>query len=617
MPVAIPIPRGYLGLGARMNTATLDGKTLPEVFLKRVRTFPEHSVYFVKTDGEYRPWTWKEVHDRSLKVFAGLRSAGIAPGDRVAILAASRPDWSVVDITVQTLGAVTVPIYPSSTPEDVAFVLEHSGAKMLFVDDASQIPKLEAVFARLGQAAPPVVFFAHDIPPTPFQSTTFEKFIAAPPSAGAAEEQARLTAKIRPEDLATVVYTSGTTGRPKGARLLHRCLATEIRSIVQEVDLTNADITLTYLPFAHVLGRVESLIPIMSGISLAFAESINAIPQNLAEIRPTILLSVPRVFEKIYAKILSDIEAGPGYQKSLFEWAVSIGKQAAEHKSLKRTLPVSLAVKYQVADRLVFSRVRNKLGGRLRYTVSGGAPLSPDLCKFFHACGIHILEGYGLTETTGAIAVNRPDDYRFATVGRPIAETDFRLAEDGEIQVRGPAIFDGYFNDAEATSQAVTEDGWFCTGDIGEFDERGFLKITDRKKELIVTSGGKNIAPQKIENALKQIPLVSSALVYGDKQKYLVALVTLAEGEAKRWAKAKGIPATTMKSLAENDEVRKHIENGIKQMNSQLASYETVKRFEILPKDFSVESGEITPTLKLKRKVVHQHYDKVLSSLYH
>ncbi|MBY0370837.1 long-chain fatty acid--CoA ligase, partial [bacterium] len=596
--------------------SNLDGKTLPEIFLKRVQTFPDDTVFLEKRGGAFQPTRWKDVHAKSKQIYAGLRAAGVEPGDRVAILSNSRPDWFIVDITIQTLGAVTVPIYPSSTPEDVAFVLEHSGAKILFAEDAGQIPKLEAVFALCTHAVP-VVFFNENVPTTRFESVSYNHFLNAASTEGVAEEQARTAQAIRPEDLASIVFTSGTTGRPKGARLLHRCLATEIRSIVHEVDLSSADTTLTYLPFAHVLGRVESLMPIMSGISLAFAENINAIPHNLMEVKPTILLSVPRIFEKIYARIQSDLEAGPGYQKDLFNWAVSVGRQGARARALKQPISLPLQVKLRVADRLVFGKVRSKLGGRLRYTVSGGAPLSPDLCEFFHACGIHILEGYGLTETTAAIACNRPDDYRFATVGRPIAETDFRIADDGEIQVRGPAIFDGYFNDEEATRQAVTADGWFCTGDIGEFDEKGFLKITDRKKELIVTSGGKNIAPQKIENAMKQIPLVSNALVYGDKQKYLVALVTLSEPEAKRWAKGQGVQAVSLKDLAEAPKIREYIEAGIKRMNQSLASYETVKRFEILPNDFSVEEGEITPSLKLKRKVVHQRYGEVLTSMYH
>ncbi len=598
-----------------MGTSILDGRTLAEVFVKRVQFSPDQRVYLVKTEGQYRPMTWGEVGEISLGVFASLRAAGIGKGDRVAILSNSRPEWAICDITIQTAGAVTVPIYQSSTAEDVGFVLEHCGAKLVFAEDAAQGAKLKTIFAASGKTIP-VVFFKPGVTSDAFPSRPFAEFAQVADRETAAREQKAIAESLVPEELASIVYTSGTTGVPKGARLLHRCLISEIRSIAEEIELSPNDVMLTFLPFAHVLGRVESLAPLMTGISLAFAESVSSVVANLGEVKPTLLISVPRIYEKIYAKIVADAEGSPEYKKRLFYWSVKVGREVARLRSQKHPIPLSLGIKYRLADQMVFSKVREKMGGQIRFTVSGGAPLAPELCEFFHACGIKILEGYGLTETTAAIAVNRPEDYRFASVGRPLAGTHFRFANDGEIQVKGPAVFDGYHNDPQATQEAVTHDGWFCTGDIGEIDDNGFLRITDRKKELIVTSGGKNIAPQKLENTIKSIPMVSQALVYGDKEKYLIALITLSESDAKRWARDRQIAYANMEALVENRDLNAQIEKGLKEMNRDLASYETVKKFKILPKDFSLEAGEMTPSLKLKRKVINLKYKQEIQSLY-
>ncbi len=582
--------------GAPANS-TLDGRTLPEIYVKRVVLSADQRVYLVKKGGMFRPVTWGEAHHQSLLFFQALRAAGIEKGDRVAILSNSRPEWAIADITIQTLGAATVPIYQSSIAEDVAFILTHSGAKLVFAEDAAQGEKLAKAFKEMGKTLP-VIFFASGVSHPEFASQTVEDLPTVADREALTREQKASAEAVKPEDLGSIVYTSGTTGQPKGVRLLHASLTAETRSIVQEVELSAADTTLAFLPFAHVFGRIESLMPLVAGLSLAFAENVNAVAANLMEIRPTILMSVPRIYEKMYAKIVSDLESGPVYKRVLFRWAVQTGREVARLRSQKSPVPIPLLLKFQVADQLVFSKVRERMGGRLRFTVSGGAPLASELCEFFHACGIKILEGYGLTETFGAISVNLPEDYRFGTVGRPIAYTHFRIADDGEIQAKGPAIFDGYHGDEAASRETMTEDGWFCTGDIGEFDEKGFLKITDRKKELIVTSGGKNVAPQKLENRLKQIPGVSQALVYGDKRKYLVALLTLTGG------------------TKENEAVHKQIEDGIKAMNKDLASYETVKRFKILPQDFTLESGEMTPSLKLKRKVIVKNHQAEIDTLY-
>ncbi len=596
------------------TTSFLDGKTLVEVFLKRVRVSPAKAAFLVKVDGVYRPQSWESLHHRVAAVFEGLRSRGVEPGDRVAILSNSRPEWFICDMAIQSLGAVTVPIYQSCLAEEVEYILKNSGARLVFAENAVQAAKIESAFKVLGKALPVVFFQAPDAAGFAFEALS--TLLGATLTDKAFEALDQSVRRVKASDTATVVYTSGTTGQPKGARLLHSCLAAEIRSISQEIELMDSDVCLTFLPFAHVLGRVESYIPIMSGITLAFAENVNSVSQNILEVQPTVMISVPRIYEKIFAKISSEVGSGTDSKKKLFDWAIETGKKVARLRSVQSPVPLLLLAKHQIADRLVFSKVRAKLGGRIRFTVSGGAPLSQDICEFFHACGIKILEGYGLTESFGAIAVNRPNDYRFGTVGRPLAGTSFRLAADGEIQVQGPAIFAGYFENETATAEVLTPDGWFCTGDIGEFTEHGFLKITDRKKELIVTSGGKNIAPQKLENLVKQIPLVSQAFVFGDKKKYLVALITLAEADAKKWAREEGIRFESFEELAASPPLKARIENGLKQMNRSLASYESVKQFHVLQNDFTLESGELTPSLKLKRKVISARYQKELEALY-
>ncbi len=598
-----------------MATRNLTGQTLAELFLNRVEAAANQRVYLVKENGSFRPQTWKQLYETTLGLYSSLRRKGIQKGDRVAILSNSRPEWSACDLTIQTLGAVTVPVYQSSTVEDIAYILKHSDAKLVFAEDLAQGEKLKAVFEQMGKTLP-VVFFK-PTPETTFPSETFACFSSPPPDPQAVAEQQRASTRaLRPQDLASIVYTSGTTGTPKGALLLHSCLTTEITSIADEIELSPSDTMLTFLPFAHVLGRVESLIPLVSGLTLAFAESVAAVTQNIQEVKPTILISVPRIYEKIHAKILSEVDSWGFYKKQLFHWAIQVGRQTARLRADKKPIPILLQAQFSLADKMVLSKIREKLGGRLRFTVSGGAPLSPELCEFFHACGIKILEGYGLTETCAAIAVNRPNDYRFSSVGKPLAATLFRIADDGEIQVKGPAVFAGYHNDASSTKEAFSPDGWFNTGDIGTIDSNGFLKITDRKKELIVTSGGKNVAPQKLENLIKAIPLVSQALVFGDKEKYLVALITLSAPEAIRWAKEKGVVFKNSAELSGAPEMRAYIEAGLKAINRDLASYETIKKFKILPDDFSLEAGEITPSLKLKRKVICNKYKNEIRALY-
>jgi len=596
----------------------VDGKTLAEAYLRRVEISANDPAYLIKRNGKYESFTWQEVNQTVIAVARGLRQQGIKKGDKVCIMGNSRAEWTMTDLAIMFSGAVTVPIYQSSAIEDITFILDNCEAKLVFADDITLYAKLTEAMAQLNKSIP-VVLFSDQLPAkTETKVSLFKDFAKRVDDPTAVEEFRSGAMAVTPGDIASIVYTSGTTGRPKGVVLLHSNFSGEARSIISEIEVSVDDRTVTFLPFAHIFGRIESLLPISAGLTLAFAENINSVPQNIVEVKPTVLLSVPRIYEKIYTKIQSDVESQPEYKKNIFRWAVKVGREVARIRARKQPVPVGLSLKYKIAESLVFNKIREKLGGNLRFTISGGAPLSPELCELFHACGIKILEGYGLTETTAAITVNRPDDYVFGTVGRPLGQIQIRIAEDGEIQSKGPMIFKEYYRNPEATQEVFTSDGWFCTGDIGEFDNRGFLKITDRKKELIVTSGGKKIAPQKLENMMKGSRFISQGMVYGDKQKYLIALITLNEAEVKTWAKNQNLQGIgDGATLAKNEAVNKLIEGEVKNVNSELASFESIKKFRILPADFTVETGELTPSLKVKRKVVVQKYQSVIDELYH
>lgn len=593
----------------------IEGHSLADAYLRRIEISRKERVYLVKKDGQYKDVLWEDIHSQILGIFGSYRTLGIKKGSKVAILSNTRPEWTIADIATFSSGAVTVPVYPSSSVDDVRYILEHSEAELVFADDETQCRKLHEVFEKTKRPIP-VVHFSELSPISGLNTTCFGKFAAYEGSKELEKAFQTAARAVMPNDLASIVYTSGTTGVPKGACLTHSNFTSGIRAVITEVEITNQDVGLTFLPFAHILGRFESLSPIFCGVTLGFAESINSVAQNIQEVRPTFMISVPRIYEKIYAKILGEVQNKPDFSRNIFHWALEVGKQVARLRSEKMPIPILLMLKFKIADSLAFQKIRAKLGGRIRITASGGAPLSPEICEFFHACGIKILEGWGLTETLGPIVVNHPNDYRFGTVGKPMKGLEIKIARDGEILVRGPMITREYYKNPGATQEAITPDGWFATGDIGEIDDRGFLRITDRKKELIVTSAGKKIAPQKLENSLKTKRLISNAMVYGDKQKYISALITLNEEEIKSWAKAQGIAFGSYSELTENPKLVAWIDSEVESVNGVLASFETIKKFKILPHDFTTETGELTPSLKLKRKVISEKYKSVIEQMY-
>jgi long-chain acyl-CoA synthetase len=533
--------------------------------------------------GQWRRWSWLEVWERVRDLALGLKSLGVGPGDRVALLSGTRVEWTLADLAVLSLGAVSVPIYPSSTPEQIFFLLENSGAKALFAEDRGQLQKIAAFRKRLKSLKTFVVMAGGPAGGV----RTLEKLLqlGREGDEGAWEAGLRL---IGADAMATIVYTSGTTGDPKGALIAHGNFMKEVEAFQYAFDLSRGDTALFFLPLAHIFARALQFWQLRSGFEQVYARGLDAVAEDFKTIRPHFTAAVPRVFEKFHEKIQAALRAAPRSKRFLLK----------------------------AAPFLLSRKIRGLFGGRLRYAVSGGAPLAEDLARFFDRHGVRIFEGYGLTETTAGICINTQKNFRFGTVGRPVPGTRVKIAGDGEILVKSPLIFRGYYRNPAATRKAFSRDGWFKTGDIGAFDPDGFIKITDRKKDLIITAAGKNIAPQNIESRLKAVPYISHAMVHGDRRKFLTALVTLNPEAIERWMARKGVRLNGHKSPGSHPEVRRLIHRAIEETNGRLASYETIKRFAVLDGDFTPEGGELTPTLKLKRKFVSQKYRDVLEGLY-
>ena len=562
-----------------------------------------------KQGGLWHSISWTQALN-SVKSFSeSLKKMGVESGDRVAIIANTRYEWTLLDVAILSLGAVTVPIYHSSVSDEVEHILRDSGTKVIFVENSTQLEKVLKAKAGLSQALKIVVI---DGKVMGDGIVTFEDFKAL--SAGVTTDFNTRIRHIGLDQLATLVYTSGTTGPPKGVMLHHSNIVYEVEAAEKSIPIDPNDTSLIFLPLAHILARVIQFYQLKVGFTHAYAESIDKLLEDIGQVKPHFMVSVPRIFEKIYTKVMNDVENGPSIKRSIFQWALATGKARSQLLLQNKPIPGGLKLKYGLATKLVFSKLHAKLGGRMRFFVSGGAPLSKEIAEFFHAAGILILEGYGLTETTAAININLPTAMAFGSVGKIMPYVEEKIAEDGEILVRGKMVTQGYWNNPEATKAAIDSEGWFHTGDIGEFDAKGMLRITDRKKDIIVTAGGKNVAPQNIENMLKTIPLFSQVVVHGDRRKYLTALVTLNPDEVKARAAEWGVSATTQ--LSKDPKVFELVKKLIEEKNHDLPKYESIKRFAILDKDFSIEGGELTPTLKIKRKVINERYKDLFDSLY-
>jgi long-chain acyl-CoA synthetase len=564
-------------------------RTAPELWRYSLAHAPETPAYLAETEADWRPVAWQEAAERVGAIANGLLARGVGRGDAVAVLSRTRLEWILLDWAVMSIGAVVVGLYPTNSAKECTYILGHSQTVLAFAEDAEQEAKLETARAGLTELREVIRFDALDE-----LEADGRAYRAGHP--GALEEAA---AAVGEDDLATLIYTSGTTGPPKGCMLTHRNLVTAALRVVNHLQNPD-DVVLLFLPLAHSFGRLAHQAGSYHGTTIAFVADASRVPEALQRVRPTMLPAVPRVYEKIHANALGEIDRAGGAKRAIGLWALQVGGRASKLRRAGRRVPRLLALEERLADRIVFARVRERLGGRLRLGVSGAAPLAEEVLEFFHGLGMLVVEGYGLTETSSSTTVNDPDDFRFGTVGRAVAGTEIRLDEDGEILVRSETVFAGYYKDPEATEAAFTEDGWFRTGDVGKIDDDGFVRITDRKKDLIITAGGKNIAPQNLENALKSSRFVSQVIVVGDRRPYVTALITLDEAEV----------------AASGRDPRALVEELVEEVNRDRVRVEQIKRFAILPREFSQEEGEVTPTLKLRRKVIVDHFADEIERLY-
>jgi long-chain acyl-CoA synthetase len=596
--------------------------TLNRLFYDAVERHDSHRALQAKVGGSYQSISHRTLAERVRHTGLGLRALGIPSGARVAILSENRPEWAIADYACLTAGFVDVPLYGTLPSEQILHILEDSGAVAVFVSTAEHARTIASIRPRLGALKWVIGFDAGEEDGVELTFAALEAKGAAASGgsngsgSGAAERYRSEALETSPDQIATIIYTSGTTGAPKGAMLTHGNIASNVAAVTRAIPFRDDDVSLSFLPLSHILERMFDYLMFAVGVSIAYVESMDTILDNMGEIRPTIVVSVPRIYEKIYARVLENALSSGGAKKQIFFWARKVGEKWADETLAGRQPGPWLAARYALARKLVFSKLEQRVGGRLRYFVSGGAPLATEINKFFYAAGLVILEGYGLTETSPVISVNTPAGFRLGTVGKPIAGVEVRIADDGEIMVRGPNVMKGYFNRPDDTREVLEPDGWFHTGDIGVLDADGFLSITDRKKDIIVTAGGKNIAPQPIENAIKTNKYVSEAVMIGDKRKYPIVLVVPNFENLEKWARYKNISFTDRANLVSLPLVKSKMEREVIGALHDLARFETPKKVGLLPHEFSIERGELTPTLKVKRRAIDRGYRDVIDGLY-
>ena len=570
-----------------------------------------------KVEGVYTGISYSEYR-RNVEQFAmGLASLGVKQGDRISIVSENRPEWIVADMAMVSLGAINVPIYPTLTPKQIEFIYNDAGVKIAIVSNSFQLNK--------------VVKITQDVPTLEKVIVMSDKGVALSDGVIAFRKVYQLgeefekthrdyfgsLAKPKPEDLLTLIYTSGTTGNPKGVMLTHRNLVSNIVASADVIPIGEADVLLSFLPLCHSFERMAGYYTAMAcGATVAYAESVETVRDNLIEVRPTIVTTVPRLFERIYNRMMKQVDSAPPVRQKIFHWAVEVGRHYARAKR-SGSIPAALQLQHRVASKLVYSKLKERTGGRIKFFVSGGAALPRMLGEFFEAVGIQIIEGYGLTETSPVLSANRLDDYEFGTVGKPIPGVEIKIAEDGEILAKGPNIMIGYYNNTKATEEAISKDGWFHTGDIGMFNKAGHLVITDRKKHLFVSSGGKNIAPQPIENLfLSSSKYIDQFVLVGDGRMFLTALIVPEFEILKEFANRNGIMTSDEISLVRHDDVKEMYRKEIEKIQKDLPTYEKVRRFELLSQALTVEGGEITPTMKVKRKVVEEKFAPLIEKMY-
>ncbi|MEE8340798.1 MAG: long-chain fatty acid--CoA ligase [Candidatus Neomarinimicrobiota bacterium] len=591
--------------------------TIPGMFLETTNANAERPAYFEKINGEWKEYTFGNVQDIVKNFAAGLASLGLKGDDKVAIQSHNCPRWAISDYAIASIGAASVTVYPTLIAQQIKYILDDSDTQYVITQDQSQTdkilefiqdsPKLKGIIAMDNTHDPArnIISYDHII-------ELGEKYIV---DTGFTLEKA--LKNIKPNDLLTLIYTSGTTGNPKGVMLSHDNLISNIKAGHKHINFGPDDTFLSFLPLSHVFERMTGHYTAFSlGSKTYYAESIDTIGENMLEVGPTIVIAVPRVFEKINAKVIDKVSNDPAIRQKIFWWAVGVGGEAAKLLTRGQEPSGGLGFKFKIADKLVFSKLKARVGGNLRFFVSGGAPLSKEVGEFFASANIPILEGYGLTETSPLISANKESLYKFGTVGCLADKVEVKIAKDGEILCKGPNVMLGYYKNPEATEEAIDKDGWFHTGDIGKFDEDNYLMITDRKKSILVTAGGKNIAPAPLELALTSSKYIEQALAVGDRRKFVSALIVPAFEILEEWAKKNELDFGNRQSLLDHHEVHDLFDKEVAKTMEKFSRYEQIKQYALLPNDWTIESGETTPKLSVKRKVVENNYAKEIDKIY-
>ena len=589
--------------------------SIPAILRGRVQATPNTEAYRYRDGAAWRSLTWAQTEQRVRHLSAGLRELGVGDETRVAIASGTRLEWILADLAVLAAGGATTTIYPSNTPDEFAFVIADSDSRIVIAEDADQVAKLRDVRAQIPGVEHVVVIDGEGDDDGWVMTLRDLETMGVRRDEEEPDAYDRIVAGLTGDRLATLIYTSGTTGRPKGVELLHDNWVYASEAVAELDLLKPEDVHFLWLPMSHSFGKVLEVVMIDIGIPSAVDGRVDQIAANLGEIKPTVVAGAPRIFEKIHNTVVASVAQEGGLKAKIFAWARNVGITVSRTRQEGGSPNPLLAAQYAIADRLVFAKIRHRFGGRIRFFISGSAPLSREIAEFFDAAGLPILEGYGLTESSAGSFLNRPESMKFGTVGPPLPGTEVRIAEDGEILIRSRGVMRAYHGLEEETAKTLV-DGWLQTGDVGELDEAGRLRITDRKKELIKTSGGKYVAPQHVEGKIKAAsPYISNVLVHGDRRNYVTALVTLDPEGIVGWAQSRGIP-TEGPGFSEHPDVRALVQAAVDTANAQLARYETVKRFAILPTDFTVETGDLTPSLKMRRRHIETKHADVLDGLY-
>jgi len=592
-------------------------RNLVDLLIHQANQYHGRAALQVKRNGRYQDISWDEFLDRAVRIASALKYSGIQKGDRIAIYSENCPEWAFADLAILALGAVVVPVYPTASLRDVEHVLIHSGSSLIFVSTPEKLDFLSQLGEKIRQFKKIIIFdSAFKSHSVAISLADFMASVSDPEETLRQEFQSSVS-KVGLDDLATLLYTSGTTGPPKGVMLTHRNFLINCYDAREALPISDQDVSLSFLPLSHVFERMGGYyLHLLSGTTIAYAENMNTVPENLREVRPTISCGVPRFFEKMYARIQEEVNKGGALKRVIFNWALRVGRESSQFRMKHEPIPFFLKCQYTLAERLVYRKIYQKLGGRLRCFISGSAPLARELAEFFYSVGVLILEGYGLTETSPVVSVNHWERFKFGSVGLPLKHVEVKLAPDSEILVRGPSVMQGYYQNPEATREAI-RDGWFYTGDFGKMDSDGFLYITGRKKDLIKTSGGKFISPQNVEGLLLADPVISQIVVVGDKQRFITALIVPNFEQLKSILRSEGVEAKESPGdLVQMKEVHALVRRRIEERTKDLASFEKIKFFTLLAREFSQEKGELTITLKMKRNVIAERFKDAIERMY-